>query len=143
MTDLVGAVVDRLRDQVTELRSVSGAADLARLIDSGTLPQSRPAAWVIWLGDEASPNRILSGGHGQSCAVALGVVLLSDGGVTAAGNRDVELGELRDQVKAALMGWSPTDDGTFSRLDYVRGRRLGLVKAALIDQLDFRCRSGE
>lgn len=139
MIDLVQSTVARLQAEVPALRRVEGAAELAALVSAGQLPQQTPAAYVLPLGDDAEANRSATVGVNQRVTEQLGVVLID----RHAGSRHGEearadLVPLIQACRAALIGWQP--DGSYSALEYRRGRLVALVTGSVVYQLDFSTR---
>lgn len=99
-------IVARLKAEAPSLRLVEGLAQLAALKQNPST-NVQPAAYVVPVSETAGDNR-LANGIAQRNAVTFGVVLcitdLSDPRGDAAG--DV-LDEVRGEVRAALVGWTP------------------------------------
>jgi hypothetical protein len=74
MTDIVTPTVARLKAQVPDLRHIGEAAEFAILLDSNTLPQQLPAAFVIPVAADADPNDLLGGD--QETTETIGIVLV-------------------------------------------------------------------
>lgn len=99
--------VARLEEQLAGFRKVGAVVDLAEAESSAPNP---PAAFVVPLGETVQGNP-LQGEFTQRVIVRLGIVLAlrnlrADSG--AAGLVDLEC--RRDQVRAALAGWSPAPE---------------------------------
>ena len=141
MSDLVALVIARLDAEVPALRSVAGAVDFAELVERGQRPQRLPAAFVMWLGDDAERNELLgTGDRVQALTETIGVVLVHQDRGDATGDKAREkLVPLVDAVRGALAGWAPSAD--HDAIDYRRGRLQGLTAGAVWQQLDFETRS--
>lgn len=132
---LVTDVIARLESQVPALIKVEGAAELSLLIDKGKLPPRTPAAFVLWLGEDAAPVATVTGVHRQQVTTVIGVVLVESVAGDATGARAYEeAAPLRDAVTDALAGWPP---GTgFEPCAYRRGRFVGMPQGKLMIQVD-------
>lgn len=136
MTALVDQVATRLRDQVAALKSVGLAAELARLVEKGVVPQRLPAAFVLPIGDDAAPNILAAGGHRQNVTETVGVILIDRVAGDATGGKTLgDIEPVRAAIRAAIAGWEPTAPGA-EPFDYRRGRLHG-VFGAVFYQLDF------
>lgn len=131
---LVEALKNRLRDEVSALRSVEGAASMAALIQSNGLPQQTPAAHVVTLGMQGGDEEAAAGAFVQSYQEVLGVIVTwrtvvnSDRTVT-----DVE--ELIRAIVLAVAGWEPA--GAMAPFKLLRGQLVAMNKGTLVYQLDF------
>lgn len=120
-------VIERLREQVSDLRQVAGAAALAAAQED---LRSTPAAYVIPLAEQAARNALIGGAHSQQIAVHFGVVLAARQLRDARGQAGhEELERLRSAVKDALIGWAPDED--HDPIEIVRGQLLALTDAIL------------
>lgn len=129
-------IITRLRDQVTELRAVDGAAGLAAAREAPTIT---PAAWVIPVADSAVDNELITG-HSQRVTARFGVVLcVTAHARSAAGSRDLEiLHPLREALATALIAWVPA--AGLDPIEFVAGRLIGLADARLWWQDEFHTR---
>ena len=116
------AIVDRLKAQVTALKSVKGAAELAALDNRLTV---EPAAFVVWLSDRPRGDGGQVTGHTtqiltSTYSVVLAVRRYADplGGAMA---DDIQ--PLRDAVLIALLGWAPSGCQPFR---FAGGEMIGL-----------------
>ncbi len=103
----LAAIITRLETQVTALKIVGGAAEIAAA--SAALPAS-PAAFVIEETDRAGENAVANDIH-QRVDVSLSVFLAVKNAKDSrgeAGQGDLET--LRLAVRAALLGWAPATD---------------------------------
>lgn len=115
------AVEDRLREQLTALREVAGAASLDAVL-SGRV--SAPAAYVFREAQQASPNE---GANyiSQRIGVRLGVVLVvRNVADPRQGDSSDEAEALAEQVRDALLGWAPADEA--EPLEYAGGRLVSM-----------------
>ncbi len=131
---MLAEIEDRLRDQVTELRHVAGAAEFAAL-DKGPPRSLQPAAYVIALTDaaQASPTAIKVTQH---VTERFGVVLALGNfrdphGATAT----KQLEAVREKVRDALLGWQPAADR--DEIEYAGGRIIGIRDGVVWWQSDF------
>lgn len=127
----------RLAAAVTSLKSVKGAAELAKVLEKNPPKNQQPAAFVAWLRDSAAPNSIATGGFRQQTTLRFGVYLaigdLTDPRGQAASDR-VEI--VKDEVIAVYAGWEPTS--VTGQVDYAGGRMIGLRDGVVWVQLDFQ-----
>lgn len=123
----LGLVIDRLRDRVTELRVVAGAAAITAAQED---LKTTPAAYVIPLGEQAARNALVGGGHSQQVSVRFGVVLAARNVRDARGQAGhEELERLREAAKSALIGWAP--DADHDPIELARGQLLALTDTIL------------
>lgn len=118
--DLVIARIAELNTAATVFRAVAGAADLIAAMDD--MKQS-PAAYVVPVTDDATPNSLASMAVAQRVTARFGVVIgeknLRDARGQAA-NKGLRV--LRLAVGGQLHGWRPSDD--YDVLEYAGGRLL-------------------
>lgn len=123
MSTIRQTIEDRIRETVSELRQVEGAAGL-EFIRNGKM--SPPAAFVVEVA-----NSTTQGIEGcQQVMESYAVILVVHN------RRDPQGGDasdncrlLRDQVAQALIGWQPSD--THHPVAYFRGSLVGLSDATL------------
>ena len=135
----IDEVVERVKAQVPALGGrVETAAELAVLVAKGDKPQRVPAAYVLWLGDDAGPVTTLTGLQRQIVTQHIGVVLVTRHvGDRRGGEQLDDIRPLVEAVKAALTGWEPP--GGEDALAYRRGRLLSLTRTGhLFAQVDFK-----
>lgn len=111
---LLNPFVSRLQDTCPSLRQVLLAL-------TGAVPASYPAAYVLPLADSATPSR-LHGVHSQMVTARFGVeIMVKHAGQAASGGPAGEaLEAVRNEIRAALMGWCPGPE--FEPVTYVSGR---------------------
>jgi hypothetical protein len=115
---------------------VEGVADLAGLVGRKQLPPQTPAAWVLWLGDDAGPAADMTGGSRQTVKERIGVLLMHRVAGDSKGTQaQAELEALRVDVRGALAGWEP--DSEAEPIEYLRGRLLEVPQGIVFMQLDF------
>lgn len=106
----VAAVITRLKETASRLRIVDGAADLDTA--RRTSPKTTPAAFLVTTESAQAPAGATSGQLIQRVEVSIHVVLFvrnvagQDIGASARGEMDT----LITDVRAALIGWSPSSD---------------------------------
>jgi hypothetical protein len=134
---LVSDVITRLDATVPTLAGrVQSAADLSKLISENALPQVTPAAFVLPLGFDASPNARMTGLHSQTVTERIGVVLLVGAAADATGALSLQaVDDLVEQVKVTLVGWAPV--AGLDTFDVTRGRLTDLNAGLVFYQLDF------
>lgn len=98
-------LIARLRAEVTGVKAVQGAADLASV---SAKQQVTPAVYVIYLGDNVGPNAGAAHVVSQTWAV-VPTVYYADANGTGEGARRLA-GPLIGQCIAALAGWTPRID---------------------------------
>lgn len=96
----IGAVISRLRTQATSFETrIFGAAEFAAA-DENRTGITRPTAWVIPRNEEAEAATVRE---------EFGVIVAVDNSRDAQGRQAAaDLDALRDELLAALIGWSPT-----------------------------------
>lgn len=121
----LGPVIARLAAQCPGLRHVEGAAEYAQLVDAVLDP---PCAYVLALAEDAGSNG-LANAVSQRITVRFGVLLCVRSLADATGAAGVEvLEDLRDEVRAALLGWAPADA---EPIEYAGGALLDVVDGEL------------
>jgi len=137
---LADLVIDRLKEKVDSfVGRVEGVMDLSAMISTKRLPTNAPAAWVIWLGDNADASgtaTFLRQAVDETVAV---IVIDRVAGDLVGSKVQGKLDALREDVKRHLVGWQ--FDPEAYPLEYRRGRFVGLVQSFALLQLDFACRS--
>jgi len=123
-------VVDRLKDQIKDLRKVAGAANFASAHDD--IKGEPRHAYVIPANDSAQPNRADTNGAvmqwvSERFSVALAVSNRRDPRGEHAINNELE--SLRSQVMAALLGYVPANG--YDPIEYVSGNLLQLTPGVL------------
>lgn len=132
---MIDLVVARLRNQVSDLRSVEGAAEFKKLLAGRGVPQNDPAAYVIPLGMRGGKAEAITGMFTQQVAESIGVVLFLRGhdqtGARALGN----LRPFIATVIEAIAGWQPS--GEIGVFQLSRGALVDINGGLLSYQLDF------
>lgn len=136
----VDAFITRLKATVPALHErVEGVADLAGLVGRKQLPPQTPAAWVLWLGEDAGPGTDMTGGTRQTVTEVIGVLLMHRVAGDSKGTQaQAELEALRVDVRSALVGWEP--DPAADPIEYRRGRLIEVPQGTAFMQLDFTAR---
>lgn len=115
---------------------VKSAADLSELVKTNSLPQSRPAAFVLPLGLRGGGAEAVTGLYRQAVDETVGIVLVLDAPGDAAGGRALPtIQSLRDFVINRICGWAPDDETGVFRL--VRGDLVSLKGGIAIYQINF------
>ncbi len=118
---------------VTGLKKVAGAAAFAAAQNTTVTP---PCAYVIPLGDNAAPNRMLSGAIEQRVTERFAVILAATNARDTQGYAANDgLETLRAAVIAALLGWQPSTD--YDPIEYGKGGMLALANNIFWWQLEF------
>lgn len=115
-------IIARLKSQLSGLKSIGASADLDAAIAGSVFP---PAAFVLPLAENPSPNKLLSGIH-QKVTQNFGVVHVINNRRDAQGAAALDdLVALRADLQAALVGWVP-DTTNGEPVSYTGGRLLRL-----------------
>jgi len=110
-------IIARLKGQVAALKLVSGAADLARAIES---LKQHPAAFVLPIAERAEPNALAAMAVSQRNETRFAVVLAVQNLRDARGETaHTDLRTLRTAVLGALLGWQP--DADFDPCEFAGG----------------------
>lgn len=126
----------RLISEVSAFQDrVEAIADLSALVKGGRLPNRTPTAFVLPLGETASPADMVTGLYRQVLTENFGVLLITNSANDARGAAGVpDVSALRDQVIDALAGWGPGAEV----LELTRGRLVSLTAGMIIYQIDFK-----
>jgi len=132
-TTLRQAIEDRIRDQVSGLREVAGAADLQSVLAGRITP---PAAFVFRVQTRAGENSIVNGVD-QRVTETYAVVIVTRNVRDPRGADSSDDNEaLASSVSTALLGWQPASDA--DPLEYDGGRLLSLSDGFLFWQEAYR-----
>ncbi|MBF0424124.1 MAG: hypothetical protein HQL73_14160 [Magnetococcales bacterium] len=123
MSTIRQIIEDRIRDTVSGLRQVEGAAGLESIRNGNVLP---PAAFVVEAANSATQGIEGCQQVMESYAVVLVVHNRRD---PQGGDASDNCRQLRDQVAQALIGWQPSM--TYDPVAYVRGGLVSLSGATL------------
>lgn len=137
MTTLIDSVAARISSQVTALNgNVQQAAELAALVSAKALPQRLPAAFVLPLGFDFKDGSSAAGTYTALVQDMIGVVLIAESaGDARAVKAAATIDALKDDVLAAVSGWSPASAiGVFEPL---RGRLVSVDAGTVFFQIDF------
>jgi len=113
---MIDAIITRLKEEDSGLKSVKGAVDMANIMDSQfNVPiNDRPAAFVMLAGEQAGPNELDTGGVAQVVTESVQIVLCVGDGVTAGKTVAADaIKTARDAVMNKLLAWSPDGLGIF------------------------------
>lgn len=103
-----GPLIQRLRDQVTELRSVDGALEMAALMRAKTPLVGRPIAHVLSTGARGQRPDLIAGDYSQLVDLAFAVILTIPVVNDATGGRTAATADrLIDAILRALVGFAP------------------------------------
>ncbi len=126
-------VISRLKDEVSVLKIVSGAADLAKA--TADLKQT-PSAFVIELSDRAGENRtgtmLISQNNTARFAVITATQNLRD---SRGQHAKVDLRTIRIDIITALHGWQP--DADFDPIEKREGRLMKMTNSVMWWQDEF------
>lgn len=126
-------IIAHLKDQVTSLKLVGGAADLDAASES---LKQKPAAFVLPNSERANPSTTGTMAVSQQNTVRFAVVLAVQNLRDARGeNAQADLLSLRTDIITALHGWEP--DADFNPIEYSGGRLLQLADRVLWWQDEF------
>lgn len=128
-------IIDRLTEEVAELKSVGGAADFTSAAEA---IKRKPSAFVLPSSERASASStgtmVTSQLNTVRFAVMIAVQNLRDSrGETA----QADLLPIRTAILTALHGWQPEADGEFDPIEYGGGRLLQLTDQVLWWQDEF------
>lgn len=130
------AVIERLKERVSLLDNrVEGAAHLAQLMASNSLPQNTPAANVISSGLVGREVSASAGSFTQHFDETI-TVYLTFRNVQGKGTRAIDLYlPVRKAVIDALCGWGP--EGTVGVFRLTAGRTENMLTGTLLYRIDF------
>ena len=125
----LATIIAYLKSQVPTLKLVEGAAQLESAILEG--PRQSPAAYVIPIRDEASPNTYSANAARQRVADHFGVVFAIKNLRDARGEAafDGGLRTYRLAVMTALLGWVPAQG--FDLCEYAGGAMIRFANSTL------------
>ncbi|WP_339636168.1 hypothetical protein [uncultured Sulfitobacter sp.] len=132
---MIDDVIARLKERVTDLRRVEGAAGFTAIMERRAWPENTPAAYVIPVSLAGGTATGGANSYVQATVETIGVVLILRPN-DRLGTRGIEPVEgLKADVIAALAGWAPGDQtGDFT----LKGGRMTNVQAgACAYQIDF------
>ncbi len=120
-------IVARLRDQVSALRKVEGAAEFAAAEPDLKLT---PAAFVIELANRTAPSRTGTEVVSQVNEIRFGVVMAVQNLRDVRGDAaKATLNPLRESVMTALLGWVPEPE--YDPCEYGGGRLVQIANQVL------------
>ena len=116
---MLAEIEDRLTASAPSLKFVQGAAEFAAI--KANPPKNRqPGADVLPLRERAGANLVAVNATRQRNTVDFAVVLaLGNFADRRGGTASKAMGAVRDEVKAALIGWQPTAD--MEQIEYSGG----------------------
>lgn len=117
----VQRVIERLKAEVTGLRKVGGAAELAAVANDPVRP---PCAFVMLSNEIAQPHVGASSGVLQqrvTCTIGVltGIQVYGD---STGGKKPEELTTILAAQRQALINWNPTGDSSNTMLELADGR---------------------
>ncbi|MXS82273.1 phage tail terminator protein [Nitrosomonas oligotropha] len=128
-------IIARLKDQVTSLKLVGGAADFDAAAES---LKQKPAAFVLPNSERANQSTTGTMAVSQENTVRFAVVLAVQNLRDARGeNAQADLLSLRTDIMSALLGWEPDEDADFKPIEFSGGRLLQLADRVLWWQDEF------
>ena len=104
---MIDAIMQRLLANAAGLRSVQGALDLTRLLQSKGLPGEGPAAFVVPVGLRGGAVQDATGLFVQNTDETIGVVVVFRNVEAGARGAADPVKPVIDAVIAALAGWGP------------------------------------
>lgn len=113
---MIDAVIQRLKDDCSALKSVNGAVDFANIVESQfNVPlHERPAAFVVLLAEEAGGNELDTGGVAQIVKETIEIIICVGRGQEAGKAVAADaIKAVRDAVMDCLLAWSPDGLGVF------------------------------
>jgi hypothetical protein len=111
-------IAERLKASCPSLKNrVEGADDYDSALENNKFPA--PCAYVVELEDSGEPNT-MTGVHRQRITTQIGVMMVVSNKRDATGSAaHSNLTIIREEVRAALAGWSPTDA---EPMNFLKGR---------------------
>lgn len=101
-------IEDRIRQQVTDLKQVAGAAFVGNVAQNRITP---PAAFVLEVSAGAKPNQIMTQTVVQSTQETYAVIVVVKNQTNSRGADSADQCRgLRDKIIQSLLGWSPGGD---------------------------------
>lgn len=127
----------RIEQQVPALAgNLGNAAEFARLVDKGQLPQWRMGGFILPGGLTGGQVRSATAAFIQDIEQTIAVVLTCRVASDPSGEKALdEITPLVRQVVMGVVGWAP--DGVPGVFSLVRGELVGSQASALIFQIDF------
>ena len=132
---MIDAIMQRLLAHAAGLRSVQGALDLTRLLQSKGLPGEGPAAFVVPVGLRGGAVQDATGLFVQNTDETIGVVVVFRNVEAGARGAADPVKPVIDAVIAALAGWGPEGAQDVFRL--LRGAVVNFAPGSLVYQIDF------
>ena len=132
---MLAEIEERLKAEAPSLKSVQGAVEFAAI--KANPPKNRqPAAYVLPLRERPGPNRVAVNAVRQRNAVQFAVVLaLGNLKDRRGGTASKAIKAVRDEVRAALVGWQPTAD--MEMVEYAGGGAVDFRDGVVWWQDDF------
>lgn len=107
---MIDALIERLREECPELKTVEGGVDLANLMEGQfTVPfEKRPAAFVMFGGDQVGRNEMATDEVVQVVTeLATVTICLGDGRTGAAQAAKDAITTVKNAVRDCLLGFAP------------------------------------
>ncbi|WP_339860392.1 phage tail terminator protein [Thalassospira alkalitolerans] len=134
--DLVEGVRDRLKQTVSEIKTVEDVASLSDVMSRKIMPTLTPAAWVLDLGATGGRPDETLGHFSQPITTTIGIVIGTKASDRLGSQASRKLSPISHSVITAIAGWTP-DINVTDRFRFVRERLIEVNKAAIWRQLDF------
>lgn len=127
---------ERLEQADNAIRRVRSAAELASALEKGF--DGKFAVFIVPLKDPAEPNEVDAGAHQQVVSPSFGIVYAVRDHADQHGGRGLDqLEDLREPVRALLMGWTPDPD-CIEPADFVGGNVYAFADGAVWYLDEFR-----
>lgn len=133
MIDICIAAADRLRTQAgSSFTQIGMAAELNALAD---LPRTAPAAFLIPVGEQATPTELLKKSAQRHTCVFDVLLIVRHAGDASGTRSSAALQALRADVQDALVNWQPATD--CGPVQFANGSLADLVDGTTIWQDQF------
>lgn len=135
---MIEALIQRLKDECAELKTVEGGVDLANLMEGQfAVPlDKRPAAFVMFGGDQAGKNEMATDEVVQIVTeLATVTICLGDGRTGAAQAAKDAITTVKNAVRDCLMGFVPEPE--MGALHYRGATMLAMKPRTIWFQLAF------
>lgn len=122
------SIVDRITAEAESFNQVQGIGDLDAVLKK-KIPINAPAAFVFRVRHTGGANKLGSNAVRQQLTIRYGIVVVTRHANDAAGEKTSnENDDLLDELEAALLGFTPTDNlHTYTPMTIVEGSLISLV----------------
>lgn len=136
MLDLAD-ITRRLRDEVTDLASVDGVAELAAALAAPPQPHQRPRAFVALQGLRGGAMTASAGAFVQEIEHTVAVYLMFPAHADPTGARaQADVAAMQAQVIELLCGWVP-QSAVLAPMRLIRGQLADLRPGLVVQSIEF------